>query len=282
MLDVSIDFGGSTIDVVLWREKKLWKILTLERYPHADNVEFTHFLGRMSLPNEDIHSLTVTGGKSRFIEEEIFWNQKKVQIQKVSEIEAIGRGGVRLVEIQDRRVLDGRYLVVSAGTGTCMVGVSQTNNQMITQHLGGTGVGGGTLLGLGQKLLHSASLEELMVLLEQGDREQVDLTVKDIVGSGIGLVPDNATASNLAKLSRSVDFNDHDLAAGLVNLVGQTIGTLAVFAARSWGTEEIIFGGKLTKFQPIMQRVQWVLDIYNKKMILPERADFISAIGAFL
>ncbi|MEM4462102.1 MAG: pantothenate kinase, partial [Candidatus Bathyarchaeia archaeon] len=166
---------------------------------------------------EDIVSIAVTGGGARFLKVgELFG----IPLVVVDEVEAIGLGGIALTG-------KGRALVVSMGTGTAMVVVEDYGRSI--RHIGGTGVGGGTLLGLGRLLLNKHSVEVLENLAERGDPSRVDLTVFDIAGGPVGVVPGEATASNFGKISD--EARDEDVAAALFNLIGQVVGVLAVFAS---------------------------------------------------
>ena len=57
--------------------------------------------------------------------------------RKVDEFHAIGKGGLFLTGLT-------RAIIVSMGTGTAFIIADQNGEK----HIGGTGIGGGTLLGL--------------------------------------------------------------------------------------------------------------------------------------
>ena len=108
----------------------------------------------------------------------------------------------------------------------------------------------------------------------------MDLSVKDIVGEGIGRVSADATASNLGKLAREIDFSREDLAAGIINLIGQTIGSAAAFAARSEGVTRVILIGKLTRAEAVTNVVKNILKSFDLEVLVPDKADVAVAIGA--
>jgi len=122
--------------------------------------------------------------------------------------------------------------------------------------------------------------KNLINLFKKGDKGKVDLTVLDIVGSGIGIVPSSATASNLGKLSGEIDFSKADLAAGIANLIGQTIAITSIFCAKAYNLEKIILTGKLIKIEKIMDVILETGKIYNMEFVIPEMAEFVSGIGA--
>lgn len=213
-----------------------------------------------------VNSIAVTGGRSMSFKN-VF---KGIDVLKVNEIDAIGNGGRYLFHNEKP------FLVVSMGTGTCMVKVSGND----VEHVGGTGVGGGTFLGLSKMLLGETDIEKLREMFSKGDLGNVDLSVRDIVGSGIGIVSGDATASNLGRLSREINFESNDLASGIVNLIGQTIGVSAVFAAKASGCETIVLAGKLTRVDAIVEVVKKVGEVYGLEILVPEDGLYVSCLGA--
>ncbi|MBU1018632.1 MAG: hypothetical protein ABII07_01145 [Patescibacteria group bacterium] len=261
-MEISLDFGGSTIDAVFWEGDRILKVETFE----ACDVEVAD-LSRFA--NDDVSKIYVTGGKSRFFTEEVFG----IPVIKVSEIDAIGRGGTW-------RMADGKWLVVSMGTGTCIVSVDCRQDVVDCKHVGGTGIGGGTFLALARELLGISDLDEILRIGAKGSSQKVDLSVEDIVGGGIGRIAADSTASNLGRLAREIDFDDEDLAAGLINLIGQTIGSAAVFAAQAEKVSQIVLIGKLTKAKAVTDIIKRIAEAYDFEVFIPDNANFASAIGA--
>ncbi len=276
----SVDFGGSTIDVVSWEKGKVQKIRSFERYPKYKSVKPVKFLESQKQLFRNAEIIYVTGGKSRSLPA----NFSGIPLEKVNEIEAIGRGGYMLfqdaVPARERQKII-RLLVVSMGTGTCMVEVRMgTKGYLGSRHVGGTGVGGGTFMGLAKQLLGETTPAELKKMFARGDKGKVDLSVYDIVGGGIGIVPAEATAANLARISREIRFTKNDLAAGIVNLIGQTIGILAVFAARAHKCDLVVLTGKLTEMEQVTESVLYTGKMYKVKMCVPGQAGYVAAFGA--
>ena len=59
----------------------------------------------------------------------------------------------------------------------------------IFTHCSGTGVGGGTVLGLSKLLLDTSDPKEIASLAEKGNKSQVDLILEDVVSGPIGQLP---------------------------------------------------------------------------------------------
>ena len=253
---IGIDGGGTNTQVVLYSPEKT-KYLISEKNSKAFELIKKRVLEFASYP------IAITGGEAKKIEK-LF---EKAETKIISEIESIGIGGTLLTGKK-------KVLIVNIGTGTAIVAVNK--NEVV--HLGGTGMGGGTLGGFSQLIFKDRELDKLEKLAQTGSREKVDLTVKDIVGSGIGSIPANATASNLGKLASS---NTKDLAAGLFNMLSESIATLAFFIAKNHGLEQdIVFCGKVAQNKVIKKRLQDTVRMWGGKAIIPLRAEYASAVGA--
>lgn len=269
----SIDFGASTIDVVRWQNGDYSVLKTIEYDGSFEIANLEQFLIEHGFETEmkGVEKIFVTGGRSKF------YASQSENIEAVPEIDAIGRGGKFLLAHMLKNIAPVEdVVVVSMGTGTCLVHVQ---NEKCT-HLGGTGVGGGTFLALNKQLLGLSDLDEVKALYTQGHRENVDLSVAEIIGEGIGIVSGNVTASNLGKIARNVEFDKEDLAAGIVNLIGQTIATAACFAAKSVNCETIVLAGKLARIDGIVDVIYRAAEVYGLQVVLPPDADYASAIGA--
>lgn len=277
---LALDFGASTVDSVRMQNGTIGAIQTFESLDTVTH-DLSAFLNESGVDISGISHIRVTGGKSRTFPHEVFG----IPVSKVDEIEAIGCGGMFLFRSERRRA-NGHFLVVSMGTGTCMVHVHAAVGRISCRHIGGTGVGGGTFLGLAREMLGETDVPRLLERFRRGDMRKVDLSVGDIVGGGIGMISADVTASHFGKLARSIDFHKDDLAAGIVNCIGQTIGVLAVFGAaeiraRSRCTEvPIILTGKLARIEEILDIILSVGKMYNVKMIVPRHAEYVSAVGA--
>ena len=260
---LAIDLGGSTIDLVHCEPHDRYTRLASFESASTDKSDLAGIIRSADVDLATVERIALTGGHSRIFAEEL----AGVPVHKVSEIAAIGAGGQNLSAL-------GRALVCSLGTGTCCVAVDGADYR----HVGGTGVGGGSLLGLGRSLLQCDDFREMQRLIAAGNESLVDLSVAEIVGGGIGVVPGSATASNFAKAQASSERAD--LARGIANLVGQTIASIAVFAARAEGHDTIILGGKLVRVPEIVAVIQKTADIYERQIIVPPQAELMSAVGA--
>jgi type II pantothenate kinase len=261
---VGIDIGGSTTDAVLLDNGETI-VVTIET---GDPIAAAAgALGKLlstaggSLAN--IRAIAASGGGARCLNDELFG----VPVVKVPEITAIGVGGCTLAERKEA-------LVVSLGTGTALVSV---RGEQI-EHVGGTGIGGGTLLGLARHLLGVTRLDTLEQMAAHGDLSRVDLTVGDIAGGPVGIVPANATASNFGKV-RS-DPTPADKALALINMVAEVTLTLSLTAARGRQHHDVVLTGKLTRVKPLRERLEAMRPRRGADLLIPPYAEYATAIGA--
>ena len=64
---------------------------------------------------------------------------------------------------------------------------------------GGTGVGGGTIMGLSKLLTNIDHFEDVIPLTKVGSRKELDITVGDIYGGILSPIDNILTASNFGK-----------------------------------------------------------------------------------
>ncbi len=137
---IGIDVGGSTTKIVGFRESNGEKILIEPQFVKANDPitatygAFGKFTDENSIPISEIKKVVMTGVGSSYVKRDLYG----IECQRVPEFTCIGKGGLYLSGLSDA-------LVVSMGTGTAIVHASGSGT---IEYLGGTGVGGGTLLGL--------------------------------------------------------------------------------------------------------------------------------------
>ncbi|MEM2940690.1 MAG: pantothenate kinase [Thermoproteota archaeon] len=265
---VGIDVGGSTTKAVALKGKD---ILGVSEMPSSDPLATSiGLLGKlvvmMGYSLQDVDVIALAGGRSSQLPDNILG----LRVVKVNEIKAAGTGGVVLTNLDEA-------LVVSMGTGTALIEVR--NGGKTIRHVGGTGVGGGTLIGLSRKMLGVSSVSVLVEMAEKGDSKRVDLTVGDIVGDGIGMLSADMTASNLGRVGDTSSIED--LAAGITNLVGEVISSVAYLAASKLGLEDrVILVGRIAKLPPVLKSIQRTLSSFGVKPIVPKLPEYAVAVGA--
>lgn len=272
---IGIDIGGSTTKIVGFRSEGNKRTLFEPMFVRATDAitsvygAFGKFTMENDIPLSKIDRVLMTGVGSSFIDKPIY----SLNCEKISEFECVGRGGLYLSGLDDA-------IVVSMGTGTALIHASRDGDYIKTEYLGGTGVGGGTLLGLSRKMIGVDTIEHIEQMCKEGDLDNVDLRIKDISGDKNFQIGGDITASNFGKLSDIA--NSNDIALGITNMVAETIGMLSVFAARSHGLKNIVLTGNLTALNAITQVFEGMQRNFGINFIIPERAQFATVIGAAL
>ena len=267
---IGIDVGGSTTKIVgMNTEKKLISTMMVKAYDQLTSLygALGNYMDTNGLALNEVERIYITGVGSSFLSGNIYG----IPTIRVEEFSAIGRGGLWLTGLDEA-------IIVSMGTGTAFVHANGNSYR----HLGGSGVGGGTLIGLGRKLTSADGFDFLCHLAEKGDLSKVDLTIGAITKASIPTLHPELTAANLANIAS--EATECDLALGLVNMVLQTIFTLGVFAARGTGKPDgpIVLTGSLTVLKQIEDTRSAFGCLYPNKFILPEHAAFATAVGAAL
>ena len=272
-ISAAIDFGISNTDVVarVGGELQRWS----EPY-HGDPDEASvrKILAAGGIDLDDLHALAVTGGRHRMLPAKL----GACDVVKLSEVQAIGRGGQAILGLEGA-ARDIPLMVVSAGSGTAMI---KAHGNAVA-HVSGTGVGGGTMLGLARVMLGTMDPLRIQQLAERGDRNGADLSLADVITGPIGALPADATAVNFGRLGRqSFDgsISPEDLAAALVNLVAQTIGLIAANAARAHGCGRIVVVGHMVDMAYFRHVLGLVGKYYATEFEMPAYPGYATALGA--
>lgn len=278
---IGIDVGGTTTKIVGFRKNGDGvKELIAPQLVRATDPKtsfygaFGKFTAENGLSLEDIDKILMTGSGSSVIGERIYG----LKCQTVPEFSGSGVGGLYLSGLNEA-------IVVSMGTGTALVHAKKTtegnNPKYAIKYLGGTGVGGGTLVGLSRRMLGVDTVEHIEQLCDEGNLDHVDLRIKDIsTGRGYHGINENLTAANFGKVSDLA--TNADVALGIANMVAETVAMLSIFAARSYRLSDIVLIGNLTTIAPIRKVFAGLADNFGVRFIIPENSQFGTVIGAAL
>lgn len=265
---IGIDVGGSTTKIVGYTDKA--QLVGMLKVEAADPQTSAYgalgkFINENKLALTDVKQIILTGVGSALFQKKVYG----IPASTVDEFQAIGLGGLALSNKKEG-------LIVSLGTGTAFV---RAGKQGIF-HIGGSGVGGGTVLGLCNKLCGVKSFRSIVKLAEEGKLSKVDLNIGDISPRAISHLAKDITASNFGKMEDG--HTPADLAAGVLNLVFQTVGMMAVFACRNENMNNVIVTGTLSQV-PAAQKVFTLLKrMHGINFIIPPHAIYATATGAAL
>jgi len=196
---------------------------------------------------------------------------------EVDEFQAWGLGARKLL-VDAGQPLD-RFLLVSVGTGTSALLVEPSG----TRRVGGTALGGGTLLGLADALLDSRDFAEIVRLAEQGDRGGVDLLVEDLYPEGAPGLPGGLNAASFGKLARGLPGRPADRAHALLGLLGENIGMLCAALAAQHRVDHVVFGGGTLRDNPrLCDLLRAMCLAGGHQPLLLQDGEFVGAVGALV
>lgn len=264
---IGLDVGGSTTKIVSMAGGEVIAKTVVKATDPVTSAfgAVGKLINDNSLKLEDIERINITGVGSSFSSRSILG----IRTVMIEEFDATGLGGLFLSNLE-------HAVVVSMGTGTAYLEATKDS----IKHIIGSGVGGGTIVGLCNSILGMDDAIKLSEMAEHGDLNAVDLTIGDITRADIPGLPSSATASNFGKAAD--DLSREDKAAGIFNLVFQSIGTMSVLSSRIAGIKDIVFTGQLAEFAQCRQVLDTFTDLYHVNFIVPNDAVFGTAIGACL
>ena len=275
MYIIALDIGSTNIKaLVLYAEMKdKEEVIKLIGKVRRKTTDFTNFFYEIKkefvIKNEDIECIIATGTGASFLGGSI----ANIKIFKVDEFIAIGYGGIVLSKLKDA-------IITSIGTGTTIV----HSDLNINERLGGTGLGGGTFVGLSNALLQNRLKDrdiktflELIDMAKKGDRFNVDLSIGDISKLSIGNMSKDITASNFAAINK--EFNEYDLVAGVSNMVLENISLIV--KAVNKNDLPIVYIGTMVTDDFVKNRLKEIANYTKNSIYFVDNADFAIAIGAW-
>ena len=269
---IGIDVGGSTTKIVGFRRGADGYERIEPQFVRANDPitatygAFGKFTDENGIKMADIERVMMTGVGSSYVKHNLYG----IECVRVPEFSCIGRGGLFLSGLDSA-------LVVSMGTGTAVVHARLGGE---TKYLGGTGVGGGTLIGLSKLLIGAESVDHITEYGEGGSLANIDLRIKDIsTEDAMTAFTGDMTAANFGNVSDVATKSD--LALGVMNMVFETIGMVSIFAARHAGVKDIVLTGNLTRLGYCREKFEEFNHLgYGVNFMIPDHAQFSTVIGA--
>lgn len=254
---IGIDRGASFTDFAVVRDRTFIDHLSIETRDWQEIAAALETIQKSHLPYGIAFSGAVTGMPADL----------KNQVVEVPEIESIGLGGAALAGCET-------CLVISMGTGSAMVHVDQGT----ATHMGGTGVGGGTIKGLAKLICGTDNVHRVEELALKGSAAGMNMTIGDLGIADLSFLSADATVSNFAGIKSD---STEDKAAGILSLVAETIGIIASLCARHAGcSDSIVAVGKVSVNQHIRETLERVGVLYQTQFQFPEHAGCATAYGA--
>ncbi len=265
MKRLGIDFGASVMDVALEDDGEIVQTWYFPSGTFAcSDAGLKLLLVELNLGRLD--EVVATGGRSAFLADAV----AATPLRKIGEITAIASGIRKLANYAKP------MLGVCMGTGTAMI----YDDGKQSTFLGGSAVGGGTLLGLGKLLLGTEDYDKIAALARLGHADQIDLTIADIVGSSIGKLAGDVVASHFGKVLKKADNARADIAAGLIHLIAETVALIAMGQARQFGLDEAMVVGRLSENKQMQTMIMRSGRDHDFRFVLIAQASLATVIGA--
>lgn len=264
---IGIDIGSSTTKIVAFDKDKMLEPMVVRADSQMASLygAFGRYLYENELELADIAGVYITGVGSKFVDKPVYG----CPTFKVDEFEATGTGGYYLTDKKE-------VIVVSMGTGSFFVKV--TEKEM--KHLGGVGLGGGTICGLSSIMLNTGDIHEVAAMSCKGDVAKIDLRIADLAKEKLPGLNMDVTASNFGKAD--AQSKQEDVAAGIVHMVIENICQAAILASVNTGIKDYILIGGLTKFFECRQIMEAFKSLWDVELSIPEYSDYATAIGAVI
>ncbi len=262
---LGVDMGGTATKIVAADGARLLAVSGLLPRGDAMSIESVaaFFLREQGISTDSLQGVFVTGIASSAIGERLLG----LPVQRQEEFASIVRGGLALAG-------ETRAIVVSLGTGTAFVRADENG----FTHLGGSGVGGGMLLGLCRKLYGLDSFDAIVACASRGDLANVDLRIGDMTERQIGSLPPHVTVANFGKIEP--DARKEDVVCGLVNTVLESVGVMATLACRE--ERRVVATGGLTALPQARVVFEGLCELTGVTFLIPDNAAYATAFGAVL
>ena len=264
---IGIDVGISTTKIVGLRDGKVSAPI---RITAADPITslygaFGKYLHDNDIALSDVEHVMLTGVGAAYVKGDVYG----VATSRTDEFLADALGARYESKLN-------HAIVVSMGTGTSFV-MCHGND---IRHIGGIGIGGGTLQGLSRLCLGTSDIKQVSELAKQGDISHINLLIGDISAQPLPGLPMEATASIFARAKS--DTSKEDIAIGIIAMVLQSIGSASVLAAQGTDCRDMVLIGNLSLLPQCKDIFPQLEKLYNVRFHIPTYSEFCTAIGAAL
>lgn len=226
-------------------------------------------INKYSIDKKNIEKILATGTGSSYLDDDF----EGIEIIKIDEFNAIAYGGIILSKLEKGNV-------VSIGTGTTIV----YSDLERVERIGGTGLGGGTLVGLGSAILSNVecgdkevtNFKTLIDMAKNGDKSNVDLMIGDISKNNIGNMTSDITAANFAATQKKANKNDY--IAALLNMILENI----MLIIKSINNKQpSVFIGTMIADNYVKDCIKKIAEYTKNEVVFVEDAEYAIVIGAW-
>lgn len=265
---IGIDVGISTTKIVGIKDDGT--VVAPIRIKATDPVTslygaFGKYLFTNHIQLNEVKQVMLTGVGAACIDEPIYG----LPTGKAEEFIANGLGARFETELED-------MIVVSMGTGTSLIKCQGED----IRHIGGIGLGGGTLIGLARIMLKTDDFKQISDLALDGDLSNINVRIGDISPKPLPNLPITATASLFGNAKSNA--SREDISLGIITMVLQTIGSSVILSSLGTGINHFVMIGNLTLLPQCKEVFEGMQELYNVHFIIPKYSEFCTAIGAAL
>lgn len=265
---IGIDVGISTTKIVGIKDDGT--VVAPIRIKATDPVTslygaFGKYLFTNHIQLNEVEQVILTGVGAAYIDEPIYG----LPTGKAEEFIANGLGARFETELEN-------MIVVSMGTGTSLIKCQGDD----IHHIGGIGLGGGTLIGLARIMLKTDDFKQISDLALDGDLSNINVRIGDISPKPLPNLPITATASLFGNAKSNA--SREDISLGIITMVLQTIGSSVILSSLGTGINHFVMIGNLTLLPQCKEVFEGMQELYNVHFIIPKYSEFCTAIGAAL
>ena len=233
---IGIDVGGSTTKIVGVENKSIQSPMFVKATDPVTSLfgAFGKYIYDNGITLPEIEMVMLTGVGSAFIDQPLYG----LPTAKTDEFLANGLGAKYAASLEN-------LIVVSMGTGTSFVKVEGPH----IQHIGGIGIGGGTLLGLSRLLLKTQDIHLIAEMARKGTLTNIDLQIQDICNRPLPDLP---------------------------------LDQAAILSALNSPIRDFVLIGNLTQLPQCKEIFPKLEEMYGVRFLIPKYSEYRTAIGAAL
>ncbi|MEK4629190.1 MAG: type II pantothenate kinase [Solibacillus sp.] len=266
---IGIDTGGTLTKLAYLNKQNELKLTV---FPSSE----MHLVKAWLEKHPQVEEIGLTGGRTEQLRDVL---KTMKSIEYIVEFEATLKGVRYLLEKEGHKIE--QSIITNIGTGTSIHYMDGNSHVRV----GGTGVGGGTLIGLSTIMTGITDFDEIKENAFLGDREGIDLLVKDIYQGMDTPIDGNLTASNFGKvgITKKSNFAKNDVLATTQGLVGEVITTLSIQLAEQHKAEYIVYiGSTLTNNEHLKKVIESYTIRKKHRPVFLQDCGFSGAVGALL
>ncbi|MFP7472193.1 type II pantothenate kinase [Niallia taxi] len=262
MAKIGIDAGGSMIKLAFEQNGRIH----FRKYPNAQTDTALKWLKLF-----EWNDTAITGSKAAYLKQAFF-----PDASILPEFDAVCTGARWLKDREYPHVND-EFLLVNIGTGTSWFKVSKKGHSRVL----GSGIGGGTIMGLAQLLTGVQDFAKITELASKGSKNKIDVLVKDLYEEDIG-INGSLTASNFG-YGNTLDGSKEDKLSSLFQMTAETIVLMSQQAGTIHQIDQIIYaGGAVSVNMPLQKSISSFDYLFPKSQLFLQDGQFCGACGALL